>query len=214
MPEADRRAARGGGAGGRRDRARLRRPARTRCARSRAATARSATPTSPSTACCARRCSPRAPATAGSPRRARTARSGSRRPRVFIVDPIDGTRAFLAGQKAWALSLAVVEAGRPVAAVVHLPALGHTYAAAAGGGARLNGAPIAAPAPGRARRRAGARHRAASSSPSIWPGGPPPVERHFRAVARLPALPGRRGRGRRRRSASATPGSGTSPPAT
>ena len=39
-------------------------------------------------------------------------------------------------QPAWALSLAVVEAGRVVAGVVHLPALGRTYAAAAGGGAR------------------------------------------------------------------------------
>jgi len=99
--------------------------------------------------------------------------------RVFVVDPIDGTRAFLAGQKAWALSLAVVEAGRPVAAVVHLPALGHTYAAAAGDGATLDGAPIAAaPAP----PAEGARVLAPGNAldPSLWPGGPPPVERHFR----------------------------------
>ncbi len=99
--------------------------------------------------------------------------------RVFVVDPIDGTRAYLAGQKAWALSLAVVEAGRPIAAVVHLPALGHTYSAAAGGGATLDGAPIrVAPAP----PEAGARVLAPGSAldPSLWPGGPPPVERHFR----------------------------------
>ena len=50
--------------------------------------------------------------------------------RVFIVDPIDGTRAFLAGERAWAHSLAVAEAGRVVAGVVHLPALGRIYAAA------------------------------------------------------------------------------------
>lgn len=99
--------------------------------------------------------------------------------RVFIVDPIDGTRAFLAGQQSWALSLAVVEAGRPVAAVVHLPALGRTYAATAGGGASLDGRPIAAtPAvPGE-----GIRVLATGNAldPGHWPGGPPPVERHFR----------------------------------
>jgi myo-inositol-1(or 4)-monophosphatase len=97
--------------------------------------------------------------------------------RVFVVDPIDGTRAFLAGQKAWALSLAVVEAGRPVAAVVHLPALGRTYAAAAGEGATLDGRPIAvAPAEGSARVLA----PASALDPRLWPGGLPPVERHFR----------------------------------
>jgi myo-inositol-1(or 4)-monophosphatase len=98
--------------------------------------------------------------------------------RVFIVDPIDGTRAFLAGQKAWALSLAVVEAGRPVAAVVHLPALGHTYAAAAGEGASLDGTPIAvAAAPAEPPR---VLAPASALDPGLWPGGPPSFERHFR----------------------------------
>ena len=64
--------------------------------------------------------------------------------RLFVVDPIDGTRAFVAGQRFWAHSLAVVAAGEAVAGVVHLPMLGRTYAAVRGGGARLNGAPIAA----------------------------------------------------------------------
>jgi len=57
------------------------------------------------------------------------------RSRVFIIDPIDGTRAFLRGEPAYAVSVAVVEDGRPVAGVVHLPARGETYAAALGGGA-------------------------------------------------------------------------------
>ena len=100
---------------------------------------RSARSTSRSTGCCA-------PAPPRGAARLRLALGGERgRPRaparlaarrVFIVDPIDGTRAFLAGEPAWALSLAVVEAGRPVAGVVHLPALGRTYAAAAGQAAR------------------------------------------------------------------------------
>jgi myo-inositol-1(or 4)-monophosphatase len=99
--------------------------------------------------------------------------------RVFVVDPIDGTRAFLAGDKAWALALAVVEAGEPVAGVVHLPALGLSYAAARGAGARLNGAPIAA---GRRTEPAGARVLASASqlAPAHWPGGAPAVERLFR----------------------------------
>ena len=48
--------------------------------------------------------------------------------RLFVVDPIDGTRAFVAGQRFWAHSLAVVAAGEAVAGVVHLPMLGRTYA--------------------------------------------------------------------------------------
>jgi myo-inositol-1(or 4)-monophosphatase len=64
--------------------------------------------------------------------------------RLLIVDPIDGTRAFVAGDPRWAVSIALVEAGRPVAAIVHAPALGETYAASRGGGARRNGAVIRA----------------------------------------------------------------------
>lgn len=62
---------------------------------------------------------------------------------VLIVDPIDGTRAFLAGDPRWAVAIALVDGGRPVAGVVHAPALGETYAAARGCGSLLNGAAIA-----------------------------------------------------------------------
>jgi myo-inositol-1(or 4)-monophosphatase len=62
---------------------------------------------------------------------------------VLVVDPIDGTRGFLAGDPRWAVSIALVVAGRPVAGVVYAPALGETYAAALGHGATLNGAAIA-----------------------------------------------------------------------
>ena len=105
------------------------------------------------------------------------ARLGARR--VFIVDPIDGTRAFIAGQSAWSHSLAVAEGGRVVAGVVHLPALGATYAAALGAGARRNGAPVAA-----SLRSGldGARLLATSGQldARFWPGGVPAVERLFR----------------------------------
>lgn len=63
---------------------------------------------------------------------------------VFIVDPIDGTRSFVAGEKAWAHSLAIVENGVPTAACVYLPVLDKMYLAARGEGATLNGKPISA----------------------------------------------------------------------
>ena len=62
--------------------------------------------------------------------------------KLFIVDPIDGTRAFMSGDRRWAVSVALVEHGRPVLAVVHAPALGQTFAAAFGRGAWLNNALI------------------------------------------------------------------------
>jgi myo-inositol-1(or 4)-monophosphatase len=62
--------------------------------------------------------------------------------RVFIVDPIDGTRAYMRGKPWWAVCIAVVEDGRPIAGVVHAAALDERYEAAAGAGAALNGRPI------------------------------------------------------------------------
>jgi myo-inositol-1(or 4)-monophosphatase len=58
---------------------------------------------------------------------------------VFVVDPIDGTRAFIAGDPRWSISVALVRAGRPVAGVVHAPALGVTYGGARGCGAFRGG---------------------------------------------------------------------------
>lgn len=66
------------------------------------------------------------------------------RERLIIVDPIDGTHAFTRGDARWAVSIALIERGRPVAGVIHAPALGETYRAAHGAGAALNDAPIAA----------------------------------------------------------------------
>lgn len=64
------------------------------------------------------------------------------RSRVFIVDPIDGTRAFLAGGEEWTISLAVVEDGHPVVGAVFCPVKDELFLAARGQGASLNGAPI------------------------------------------------------------------------
>jgi myo-inositol-1(or 4)-monophosphatase len=61
---------------------------------------------------------------------------------VFIVDPIDGTRAFIEGDPRWCVSLALVADGAPIAAMVHAPALDFTHEATCDGQALLNGEPI------------------------------------------------------------------------
>ena len=61
---------------------------------------------------------------------------------IFVVDPIDGTRAFLEGDPRWCVSIALVDNGLPVAAVVHAPALGMMHEAVRGGPALLNGQSI------------------------------------------------------------------------
>ena len=99
--------------------------------------------------------------------------------RVFVVDPIDGTRAFVAGHDTWAHSLAVVEDGVPMAAVVLLPAKDRIYAATRGGGAVLNGAAIRCSGADGAEGATFLSNRA-TLEPQHWPGGVPPVERHFR----------------------------------
>lgn len=65
---------------------------------------------------------------------------------VFIVDPIDGTRAFVTGDPRWAVSVALVIDGSPRLGVLELPALAETYTAAHGLGARLGGRPLSAAA--------------------------------------------------------------------
>lgn len=64
--------------------------------------------------------------------------------RLFVVDPIDGTRAFLKDRPWWSVSIAVVDGTQPIAGVVVAPQLEEAYAATAGGGASRNGAPIRA----------------------------------------------------------------------
>lgn len=61
---------------------------------------------------------------------------------VLVIDPIDGTRAFLSGDRQWSVSIALVSHGRPIAGVVHAPALGLTFSAVQGGAARCNDALI------------------------------------------------------------------------
>ncbi|WP_422075805.1 inositol monophosphatase family protein [Tranquillimonas rosea] len=101
------------------------------------------------------------------------------RKRVFIVDPIDGTRAFVEGQESWAHSIAVAEQGRITAAVVHLPIRERLYAAARGEGATLDGTPIRV---SRATDPDTALVLAArfNFDPQHWRTGVPGFARHFR----------------------------------
>lgn len=66
---------------------------------------------------------------------------------AFVVDPIDGTRSFIAGQDTWCISVAVVHAGQPVAGVLVAPALSEEFVALEGGVAKKNGHAIAVSVP-------------------------------------------------------------------
>jgi len=66
--------------------------------------------------------------------------------RVWVVDPIDGTRDYVRGREGWAVSIALVEGGRPLIGVLDAPARGEHWRAQASQGATLNGEPIRASA--------------------------------------------------------------------
>jgi myo-inositol-1(or 4)-monophosphatase len=64
--------------------------------------------------------------------------------RVWIVDPIDGTRAYLGGREDWSISAALVQQGTPTLAAVFAPATDEFFFASAGDGASLNDTAISA----------------------------------------------------------------------
>jgi myo-inositol-1(or 4)-monophosphatase len=59
--------------------------------------------------------------------------------RTFVVDPIDGTKAFIDGRDVWCVSVAVVENGRSLCGVLDCPAKGEVFTASIGRGSSLNG---------------------------------------------------------------------------
>ncbi len=96
--------------------------------------------------------------------------------RVWVVDPIDGTKNFAAGIQVWGTLVALLVAEEPAVGVVGAPALGERYSAAHGAGATFNGRPI----------RVSARDRLADAlvshaSVDGWLEGP--HEAGFRALA-------------------------------
>ena len=69
--------------------------------------------------------------------------------RVWVVDPIDGTRAFIRpNDPHWCVAIALVEEGEAVASVVHAPELEQSFEAVRGGGAYMNGGRISVSAQG------------------------------------------------------------------
>jgi myo-inositol-1(or 4)-monophosphatase len=64
--------------------------------------------------------------------------------RVWIVDPLDGTREFVDGIPEWCVSIGLVENGQPLAGGISNPATGETIVGASGRGVRLNGEPVRA----------------------------------------------------------------------
>lgn len=64
------------------------------------------------------------------------------REKVWVVDPIDGTRDYARGRSGWAVSVALVAAGEPVLGALVAPARGLEFFAASGQGATLGGRPL------------------------------------------------------------------------
>lgn len=62
--------------------------------------------------------------------------------RRFIIDPIDGTRAFVRGLPTWSVLVGLEDAGVPVLGIAYLPAAGELYVAVQGLGATGNGRPL------------------------------------------------------------------------
>ncbi len=62
--------------------------------------------------------------------------------RTFVVDPIDGTRAFIDRQPHFVVSVGIVENGRTIAGAIYNPMKNELFEAHRGGGAFLNGQPI------------------------------------------------------------------------
>ena len=62
--------------------------------------------------------------------------------RVWIVDPLDGTKEFIEGVPHFVVSVALVENGNPIVGVLYNPVTAETFTAAKGEGAELNGEEI------------------------------------------------------------------------
>lgn len=99
---------------------------------------------------------------------------------VFIIDPIDGTRAFIEGSKTFAHSLAIAHKGQVTTAVVFLPMLDKLYVATNTMPASLNGRPISASTP-KPDQTPTVLATKCNFKPERWKSGIPPFERHFRS---------------------------------
>ncbi|MFC1456727.1 inositol monophosphatase family protein [Microvirga arabica] len=99
---------------------------------------------------------------------------------VWIVDPIDGTRAFASGHPDWAVSIALVRDGKPILGVLHAPVHDRLYEARFGEGAWSNGEKLRLP------------EAEILSGPARVAGPKPLVDRleqHINPLERLPKVP-------------------------
>jgi myo-inositol-1(or 4)-monophosphatase len=62
--------------------------------------------------------------------------------RVWVVDPIDGTKAFIKGEPEFCISVALIDRGRPIVASIFNPSTDEVFTATRGGGVRLNDEPV------------------------------------------------------------------------
>ena len=62
---------------------------------------------------------------------------------VWVIDPIDGTRAFLAGRHEWGTLIALCEDGVPILGILNQPVTGERWVGGRGATSCYNGAPIA-----------------------------------------------------------------------
>ena len=99
---------------------------------------------------------------------------------VFIIDPIDGTRAFIAGEKHFSHSLAVAKNGAITAAVVYVPALDRMYGATRDGPALMNDEQLTASTKA-LNEYPNILMSKATLNPDHWHGPPPVMQRSFRA---------------------------------
>lgn len=99
---------------------------------------------------------------------------------VFIIDPIDGTRAFIEGSKTFSHSLAITHHGQVTAAVVFLPMLDQLYVATNSMPASLNGRPIGASTQ-KPDQSATVLATKNNFEAERWKSGTPPYLRHFRS---------------------------------
>ena len=65
--------------------------------------------------------------------------------RVWVIDPIDGTKAFIRREPEFCISVALIEAGRPVVAAIFNPSTDELFSARRGGGLLFNDKPVARP---------------------------------------------------------------------
>lgn len=93
-------------------------------------------------------------------------REGLDRDWVWVVDPIDGTRAFITGTPLYGTLIALAHRGKPVIGVIDMPALGERWVGCAGRRTTFNGAPV--PGPRAVERLADARF--ITTSPDMFAG--------------------------------------------